>query len=153
MKPIRNSVKALIVEDSKILAIKLADEQGYWYVLPGGGQEPGETFHQALQRECLEEISTEVEIGDLRFIREYIGENHEFANWDANVHQVEFMFECRLPEGVQPRTGHVPDSTQLDVEWLDVATLDNYRLYPLALRPLIASFRDAGTPIYLGDIN
>ena len=79
MKPIRNSAKAIIIEDGRLLAIKLTDEEGFWYCLPGGGQEPGEPLEAALRRECLEEINCEIEICDLRFVRDYIGKNHEFA--------------------------------------------------------------------------
>src|SRR4051794_29963269 len=83
---------------------------------------------ETLQRECLEEIGTRVEISELRFIREYIGSKHEFAEKDGNVHQIEFMFECVLPEGAVPSVGHVPDSTQTGVVWLELAKLDSYRL-------------------------
>ena len=153
MKPIRNSLKALIIKDGKLLAIKLRDAEGTWYVLPGGGQDVGETFYEALRRECREEINCEIEIGDLRFIREYIAKNHEFANFEPDVHQVEFMFECTLTEGSVAEVGHAPDSTQFDIEWLDLDKLDSYRLYPLALRPLIARAADGTVPIYQGDIN
>lgn len=153
MKPIRNSVKALILNDGKILSIKLADKEGYWYVLPGGGQQPGETFYEALRRECREEINCEVEIGELRFIREYISKNHEFANFERDVHQVEFMFECKLAEGSEPSMGHEPDTMQLGIEWLDVRELDSYRLYPLALRPLITNYNSSRNVVYMGDTN
>src|SRR3954468_8512933 len=135
MKPIRNSLKALIVVDGRLLAIKLRDKEGIWYVLPGGGQDVGETFYETLRRECREEINCEIEIGELRFIREYIAAHHEFANFEPDVHQVEFMFECTLAEGSEPGLGHVPDSAQFGIEWLDIDRLDSYRLYPLALRP------------------
>jgi 8-oxo-dGTP diphosphatase len=153
MRPIRNSAKAIILKDNKVLAIKLRDEEGFWYTLPGGGQEPGESLHQALRRECLEEVNAELEIMDLRFVRDYIGKNHEFADHDGDAHAVEFMFECRLRDGSDVRSGSLPDTGQLAVEWLDLAELDNYRLYPLALRPLIARNEEAGLPVYLGDIN
>lgn len=28
--------------------------------------------------------------GDIAYIREYLGKNHEFAEWDYDIHQVEF---------------------------------------------------------------
>ncbi|YCI79744.1 hypothetical protein M1D47_21395 [Bacillus sp. R1-10] len=34
-------------------------------------------MHNALLRECMEEVGEEVEIGELLHIREYIGKNHE----------------------------------------------------------------------------
>jgi 8-oxo-dGTP diphosphatase len=153
MRPIRNSAKALIVADNKLLAIKLRDKDGFWYTLPGGGQHPGETLVETLKRECLEEISAEVEVGELRFMREYIGRNHEFAETDGQAHAIEFMFECRLADGAEVGNGIEPDPGQLGVEWLEISQLDNYRLYPLALRPLIGRYGEGDAPIYLGDVN
>ena len=79
-----------------MLCIKKNDEHGLYSILPGGGQEKGETLHAALRRECREEISAEVVIGELRFVREYISNNHEFAHEEPDMHQVEFMFACAL---------------------------------------------------------
>ena len=153
MRPIRNSAKAIIIQDDKLLAIKLIDEAGFWYTLPGGGQEPGEPLHDALRRECLEEISAEVEILGLRFVRDYIGKNHEFVYVDSESHAVELMFICTLAEGANPRPGSSPDTQQVGLEWLPLDKLDSYRLYPLGLRALIARHDDPIVPIYLGDIN
>ena len=154
MKPIRNSAKAIIIQDGKLLAIKLTDEQGYWYALPGGGQEPGESLHEALRRECLEEIGADVIISDLRFVRDYIGER-TMNSPSATVKpmQLEMMFICRLAQGADPRPGTVPDTGQVGIEWLDLDSLDSYRLYPLGLRSLIPRHDDPAVPIYLGDIN
>jgi len=153
MKPIRNSAKAIIIEDGKLLAIKLVDDEGFWYCLPGGGQEPGEGLHDALRRECLEEVNAEIVIGDLRFVRDYIGKNHEFAYYDSDVHALELMFICHLAEASVPQHGAMPDTRQVDIEWLDLDSLDSYRLYPLGLRALIARHSDPDVPVYLGDMN
>ncbi|MCX6069761.1 MAG: NUDIX domain-containing protein [Chloroflexi bacterium] len=79
MDPVRNSGKAIVIRDESILVIAYRDEEGEWFSLPGGGQEPGETLTDALQRECLEELGVGVEAGPLRYIREYIGAHHEFS--------------------------------------------------------------------------
>lgn len=76
---IRNSVKAIIIKDNKILTMKGKDDDGFYYLLPGGGQNHGETMVEALKRECLEEIGCNVEVLHLQIIREYIGKNHEFS--------------------------------------------------------------------------
>ncbi|MBF6614880.1 MAG: NUDIX domain-containing protein [Chloroflexi bacterium] len=153
MKPIRNSAKALIVDGGKVLAIKLSDKDGFWYTLPGGGQEPGEDLHATLRRECLEEAGIEIKVGGLVFVREYIGKNHEFADRHSDYHGIEFIFECSLAEGAKPQTGSLPDVGQLAVEWLELDKVDNYRLYPLALRPLIKRIRERRAAVYMGDVN
>jgi 8-oxo-dGTP diphosphatase len=96
MPGVRLSVKAIIVREGRLLVLKCQDQEGHWYILPGGGQEAGETLDQALRRECLEELGCEVRMGPLRFIRDYIAKNHEFAATDSGSHQVELMFECEL---------------------------------------------------------
>jgi len=45
MYPIRNSVKALIIRDNRLLCIQKSDVYGSYYLLPGGGQEKHETFN------------------------------------------------------------------------------------------------------------
>ena len=86
---LRNSAKAIIIQNNRLLAIRGKDPWGDYYLLPGGGQRAGETILEALQRECLEEIGTTVVTHDLRLVREYIGRNHEFAEYAGDVHQVE----------------------------------------------------------------
>lgn len=152
---IRNSAKAVIVQDDKLLAIKKQDKDGYYYILPGGGQEHGENLHQTLKRECIEEINVDVEIGDLIFIREYIGKNHEHFEFDSEVHQTEYMFLCKIIEGSKDiGNGIVPDDGQIGVEWIKLSELLNYRLYPQTIREYIINFiAGKELPVYLGDIN
>ena len=57
----REAVRAIVMnEDDKIALINVVNE-GY-YKLPGGGIEEGEDELVALQRECKEEIGSEVEV-------------------------------------------------------------------------------------------
>jgi 8-oxo-dGTP diphosphatase len=150
---IRNSAKAIIIHDGKLLVMRAQDEQGPWYLLPGGGQEPSETLEEALTREVLEETCVRVEIGALRYIREYFSINHEFANVDGDVHQVEFMFLCRLLPGQSPSLGTVPDKGQDGVEWIELSRIEEYRLYPQSLRRAFANTQDGTIPVYQGDVN
>lgn len=152
MKPIRNSTKAIIIDSGRILAVRHVDSEGDWYVLPGGGQEHGETLKAALQRECIEEIGVDVIVGKLLYIREYIGKNHEFWEEDGESHQLEFMFDCKIVKDQLPTLGSNPDPGQLDCAWLQVEDIMEYRLYPLVIRELLNTPVGA-TPMYLGDIN
>ncbi|TKI88250.1 NUDIX domain-containing protein, partial [Bacillus wiedmannii] len=67
---IRNSVKAILVHEGKLLVTTYEDEDGIYHLLPGGGQKIGETLDRTLKRECLEETGIEVKEGNLLFIRE-----------------------------------------------------------------------------------
>ncbi|MBP2241547.1 ADP-ribose pyrophosphatase YjhB (NUDIX family) [Cytobacillus eiseniae] len=152
---IRNSAKALIVQENKLLAIKKQDKEGYYFILPGGGQEHGENLHETLKRECIEEINADVEIGDLLFIREYIGKNHEHFAFDSAIHQTEYMFLCKVIEGSKEiGNGTVPDDGQIGVEWLPLSELLNFRVYPQSMREYLLDYiAGKQTPVYLGDVN
>lgn len=153
MKPIRNSAKAIIISDGHLLAIRNFDEDGEWYLLPGGGQNPGENLIDALMRECWEEIGANVRVHDLRLVREYIGRNHEHAETEGDAHQVEFMFECEIEAGYTPRNGPAADTYQIGVDWLPIAQLGQYRLYPQELKAILQEIRTTPHVVYLGDVN
>ena len=150
---IRNSAKAIIVKDGKLLALKMHENGGTYYILPGGGQEHGETLHQALERECREEIGADVEIGELIFVREYIGKNHELAAYHSHAHQTEFMFMCKVNQDTFTEGTHL-DKGQIGTEWIPIQELMEYTLFPRALRTHIISYCENGkSPIYVGDMN
>lgn len=155
MKPIRTAPKAIIIQDGKLLVTCNRDDEGVFYLLPGGGQQHEETLPEALRRECLEEIGAKVEVGELLFVREYIGSHHEFAGFEADVHQIEFMFRCLLEDGEIPTMGVVPDKWQTEIAWLPIDDLASHRLYPAALKEPIALLvqKETSGPCYLGDVN
>ncbi|WP_142829627.1 NUDIX domain-containing protein [Planococcus soli] len=152
---IRNSAKAIIIQDSKILLTKNIDSEGFFYLFPGGGQEHGEVLTETVKRECIEEIGKNVKVKDLLHIREYIGKNHEHAHFDGDVHQIEYYFVCQLlEEQVSASMPTNPDSHQVGIEWLTVSRLLDYRIYPKGIRKLIQSFAEGKSEVvYLGDIN
>lgn len=152
---IRNSAKAVIIEVSKILLTKNQDEQGYFYLFPGGGQEHRETLEDTVKRECLEEIGRTVEVKQLVHLREYIGKNHEHADFDSQVHQIELYFICELQledHGLLAPTN--PDVHQVGMEWLHIENLLDYRIYPKAIRPVIQDLaKGRHHEVYMGDVN
>ncbi len=152
---VRNSAKAIIISGDKVLLTKNQDKDGYFYLFPGGGQEHGETIHQALIRECVEEMGHQVEVGELLHIREYIGRNHEHWPFDYNLHQVEYYFTSKIVEEAHnDKEPTNPDSHQVGMEWVPVNDLLRYRLYPKELRKYIMKyFNGVNFPVYLGDMN
>ena len=151
---IRNSAKAIIISGDKILLTKNQDDEGDFYLFPGGGQGHGETIHDALSRECMEEVGEEVEIGELLHIREYIGKNHVHSSFDFHVYQVEYYFVCYLVKEKNNKAPTNPDSHQVGVEWIHINDLLQYRIYPKELREyIILIVNHQKSPVYLGDIN
>ena len=124
-------VQALIVRDGNVLVVAKEYSEGTAYILPGGGQEHGETLVSAVRRECEEEIGVEVEVDKLLFVREYIGKNHQYAAEDSDEHIVNIIFACSVPEDYKATTGSSPDADQVAVTWLAIEELDQrgYSLY------------------------
>ena len=153
MRTIRTAARALIVLEGKLLAIKMRDQSGVFYILPGGGQRHGETLSECLRRECLEEIGTDVDVAELLYVREYIGKNHEFHHAHRNFHQVESVFRCSLPnpDGIGPGTEH--DKKQIGVEWIPLEELDDRRFLPEVIKPFFTNDGFEPNSNYLGDVN
>ncbi|MBU1107709.1 MAG: NUDIX domain-containing protein [Candidatus Riflebacteria bacterium] len=152
VRPLRNSAKALIIRDGKVLCTRNCDLLGDFYLLPGGGQDHGETLKDAVVRECREEIGAEVEVGYLYFVREYISANHELAEYDDSIHQIEFMFACQLLEEPGSSNNISHDAMQTGIEWLPISELAKYRFYPSSLIEPLQNFPPAGfAQVYLGD--
>lgn len=148
---IRNSAKAIIIKDNKLLVIKSQEGEGTpWYVLPGGGQGHEETLHDALIRECHEELNSNVKVKKLVLVREYIGKNHEFAEVDGGVHQIDFFFECELTSPLDQIRANIQDAAQVDIEWLPLKTLHEKPLFP---KMLVEEILSPSHKIYHGDIN
>jgi 8-oxo-dGTP diphosphatase len=150
---IRTSAKAAIIHNNSLLTIQKLDKDGSWYVLPGGGQHYGETLYETLKRECIEEVNAEIQIGELKFIREYISCNHEFANTEPDCHQMEFIFLCTALDYEAIRFGSIPDEGQVSIKWIEIDRLLEYRVYPLSTRQIIMNISNYRSPVYLGDIN
>lgn len=151
---IRNSSKAIVLNEGKVLLIKLSNIGNTYYILPGGGQDQYETLHEALKRECLEETGYHIDVRDIMFVRDYIARNHEFAKSSPEFHQVEFMFDCRLDMTKEKEESSLLDRNQVGVEWISLSSLSSINLYPKVLKEKIKQFYDGKEmPIYLGDIN
>ncbi|AMW79658.1 NUDIX hydrolase [Acinetobacter sp. TGL-Y2] len=71
-------------EFGQILLLKANYADASWG-LPGGGLDHGETIHQALYRECFEELGCHV---DIKYL--------SGAYFHANVNAHAFIFKCQL---------------------------------------------------------
>ena len=130
-KGIRNSAKALIIEDGRLLVVKIkeADNRTY-YVLPGGWQREDESLPDALSREVVDELGVFVVPEELVFLYE--------GPHGGVFHCVEFVFMCEYIGG---RGQMEQDCGELiETKWLDSETLLEQPLYPATLRGQIMRF-------------
>ncbi len=111
--PFGLSVKALIVDgEGRYLVIQRASESSFWpgqWDLPGGKIDPGETFDQALLRECQEETGLEVRL------THYVGG----TEWELPHVCVVFLIMAGVIEGGQFRLSEEHEEHQ----WVSPAEL------------------------------
>lgn len=142
-RPIRNSAKALIIRDGKMLAIRISDGKEFWHIMPGGGQENGELLSEAVRREVAEELGLAVEPKELAFVIE--------GRQGESFHRVDLVFLCEYLRPIENADLH-GDTNQVGVDWLDIATLNTSTLYPSKLRrPIMDLAAGKPYPVYLGN--
>jgi mutator protein MutT len=87
---------AVVTRGGRILVCQRHDTDtfgGYWE-FPGGKREPGETLHQCLARELMEELAIRAKpIAELTLIE------HNYPHARVRL----FPFVCELDEGIEPR--------------------------------------------------
>ncbi len=69
---IRHRIAGIFARGGKILLVKHRKAGREYYLLPGGGQEIGESAVEALVREWKEELSLEVKVGRFLFCGESV---------------------------------------------------------------------------------
>lgn len=133
---IRIRAAAIIVENGRILLEKHGKDGREYWVLPGGGVDPGETLSDGLRRELLEEIGIETETGALAFACEAIAP-------DGSRHIVQLAFLASIVEGTPRVTGL--DQRVVDVAWIPVEEVAGLEMYP-AIQDHLAAVLQVGIP-------
>lgn len=120
-------VAAIIMDGEKIFAT----QRGYGefkdgWEFPGGKIEQGETPRQALQREIREELTVEIEVGELFDTVEY-----DYPNFHLTLH----CFFCTI------QSGEVVLKEHESAKWLTKESLDSVDWLPADVG-LIMKLRD-----------
>jgi ADP-ribose pyrophosphatase YjhB (NUDIX family) len=148
----RNQItcKALFIKDGKILAIKKNENGAVRFILPGGRQEWGESFEDALNRECVEELGRSPD-----FVRQIaiIGERYYRIEEDE-YHLTYIVFECEYMDTTN-LAPEKPDTDQVGIEWLNINELDRMPFGPKKLGKYIMKYSETAERemIFAGMIN
>lgn len=148
---IRITVRAVIVQNEEILLIKKdSPGQGVRYTLPGGALESGETLHQAVIRECQEEINTTVNAFDVLHIADFFIPKLKPEPYTR--HQLEVLIQCQTPADYLPSSGSDPDKHQVGVEWLPLNELAQHSMSPSFFTDLLINLHSMEHNIYVGSV-
>jgi len=148
---IRITVRAVIIQDNKILLIKKdSPADGIRYTLPGGALESGETLHEAVIRECQEEINSTVEAFDILHVADFF--IPKLLPQPYTRHQLEVLIQCKAPTGYTPNSGPEPDKHQIGVEWLALDDLTKHTISPIFFAKLLGNLQSAKHQIYIGSV-
>jgi 8-oxo-dGTP diphosphatase len=146
---VRSSAQALIIRDEGVFTVVKTYQGKNEYILPGGGQEFGETLADAVKRECFEELGAEVRVDGLVTVREFIARNHSGNPDEQNIHVVNHIFACTLL--TEPSLTEQKDTDQIGICWIPLTELEQYNFYPRFLISLLKS--EQPLPFYLDDVN
>ena len=142
---VRNSAKAIVVHEGRMLVNRCMSKFGEYYALPGGGQHTGEMLSETVRRELLEETGYAVVPLRLSGIYERISEGRR----DGNSHKIYFIFLCRLADETR-RPPTETDRFQIGSEWIDIREVHRCNLFPRAIRDNISGLIGHGETIFIG---
>lgn len=130
----KNRVRAIIIDQDRILFMKLAKKDSTYWFLPGGGVEEGETHEVALIRECKEELGVDVCVEKYFDVvkSNYLGEHHEHS-----------LYFCKIMSG-EIGTGEGPEFQGGDnyegghtLEWLSLEEFREKEIKPDGIKERI----------------
>lgn len=143
--PVRNSAKAIVMHEGKILVNRCISRFGEYYALPGGGQHTGEMLNETVKRELLEETGYSVIPLRLSGIYERIS----MGRSEGNGHKIYFIFLCKLASDIK-KTPTETDRFQIGMDWVDMHELQYRNLFPRAIRDNISGLIGYGETIFIG---
>ena len=89
---LRVRVCGILIKKNKVLLLnhQTIGPLGYLWAPPGGGVEFGQSLHEALKKEFMEETNLTIEVGSYLFTNEHIDDKH---------HAIELFFEVKAVSG------------------------------------------------------
>ena len=133
-KVVRQRVAVVLRAGTTVLLIHRWRDTDEYFVVPGGGVEPGETIEEAARREMREEASVEIP-GELVPLIAFEGFDERHG-----VHQRFVAFTAEAWSGnlkmsdAAPEASAVSATNRYQLEWVDLASLPPLELHPAEVK-------------------
>jgi 8-oxo-dGTP pyrophosphatase MutT (NUDIX family) len=130
-------IAGILIHRGHVLC-QMADRQGFWF-LPGGRAELGESAKETLFREMQEELGIDVKVERLV----YIIENFFTHAGGSSEHEIALYFLMTAPDdaylyqSLETFMHEDEMGNHLRFDWLPIARLEEFRLYPSVLQKLL----------------
>ncbi len=109
---IREASRAILFDENNLIPLLFVSKYNY-HKLPGGGIDEGEDRSQALVRECLEEVGSEVEVNG------EVGKIIEFrSKWDLK--QISYCYHGKIISKGEPDFTEKELSQGFKIVWLSL---------------------------------
>ena len=136
---VRVRVVGLVFSGERVLVVEHLDDGARWYCFPGGALEHGESPEQGVERELIEELALECEVGPLVAVGYHIGDTKQ---------SVELYFRCTATEReLVSHSEHV-----VSAQFVHPSELPALNVHPIELSEALATApeRALGTLRYYG---
>jgi len=107
---IRETSRAILFDENNLVPLLYIAKNNY-HILPGGGIDEGEDKTQALVRECLEEVGSEIEI------KSEVGKIIEFRS-EWNLKQISYCYFGKIISKGEPNFTEKELSLGFKIVWL-----------------------------------
>jgi len=132
----------VLIKDGEVLLISHKKNEDVYWLLPGGGVNFGESLHEALRREFLEELNIDVEVKELALVCDSIDPHGE-------RHIINVCFHCNYVSG----EFMLGDDERLNgFDFFSNTDLDALKIYPPIRNDLAAIIDNKSNEIYIGKI-
>ena len=141
----RIRVAGILVENNKILLIQHHKNNKKYWLIPGGGNDWGETTKQALVREYKEETNLDIEVDEFLFFSETIYPNKE-------RHILNLFFRIHRNEKNNSIIKLGDEAVLIDLKFVTKEELKTMIVYPNIKENLLKLMNGEKTENYLGSL-
>lgn len=110
-KPPRLAVRAVLMQDNRLLLVNAWRDRDHLWCAPGGGVDAHASLPDNLRREVFEETGLDITVGKVCLV-------NEFNDVERDFHQVDIYFRCDLTAGALRDDWQDPEGVVSHRRWV-----------------------------------